>query len=94
MKRCGSNAVGILQSSIVFPNPTQDLLTVQLGEQVSSGRVTLEILDLNGKITQRQNLDAGTTQAEVQVDKLPAGMYYLRIFNEGQAGEMLKFSKQ
>lgn len=94
VKRCGSNVTGTLQSSIIFPNPTQDLLTVQLGEQAIAGKISLEILDLNGKITQRQNLDAGSTQAELDVHALPAGMYYLRVNAEGQAAEMLKFSKQ
>jgi len=30
----------------------------------------------------------------LDIRTLPAGMYYLRVFAEGQAGEMLKFSKQ
>jgi hypothetical protein len=94
VKRCGSNVVGTLESSAIFPNPTQDLLNVQLGDKLGAGKITLEVLDLNGKITRRQNLDAGSTQAELDVRTLPAGMYYLRVFAEGQAGEMLKFSKQ
>ncbi|AEE54657.1 T9SS type A sorting domain-containing protein [Haliscomenobacter hydrossis] len=94
VKRCGSNAVSALQSSAVFPNPTKDLLNVQLGNNLGTGKITLEVLDLNGKITQRQNLDEGSTQAEVEVGTLPSGLYYLRIYTEGQAGEMLKFSKQ
>jgi hypothetical protein len=94
VKRCGSNAVGILQNSTIFPNPTQDLLNVQLGDKLGTGKITLEVLDLNGKITQRQNLEAGSTQAELDIHTLPAGMYYLRVSAEGQVGEMLKFSKQ
>ncbi|MBK9492156.1 MAG: T9SS type A sorting domain-containing protein [Haliscomenobacter sp.] len=94
VKRCGSNVVGALQSSAVFPNPTKDLLNVQLGNNLGTGKITLEVLDLNGKITQRQNLDAGSTQAELDIHTLPAGLYYLRVFAEGQAGEMLKFNKQ
>ncbi|HOY18515.1 MAG TPA: T9SS type A sorting domain-containing protein [Haliscomenobacter sp.] len=94
VKRCGSNVVGALQSSAVFPNPTKDLLNVQLGNNLGTGKITLEVLDLNGKITQRQNLDAGSTQAELDIHTLPAGLYYLRVFAEGQIGEMLKFNKQ
>ena len=94
VKRCGSNVVGALQSSAVFPNPTKDLLNVQLGNNLGTGKITLEVLDLNGKITQRQNLDAGSTQAELDIHTLPAGLYYLRVFADGQAGEILKFNKQ
>ncbi len=94
VKRCGSNVVGTLESSAIFPNPTQDLLNVQLGDKLGTGKITLEVLDLNGKVTQRQNLDAGSTQAELDIHTLPSGMYYLRVSAEGQAGEMLKFSKQ
>ena len=94
VRRCGSHAVGTLQSSAIFPNPAKDLLNIQLGNNLGTGKITLDVLDLNGKITQRQNLEAGSTQAELDVHTLPAGMYYLRVFAEGQAGEMLKFSKQ
>lgn len=94
VRRCGSNVVGTLQSSLIFPNPAQDLLNVQLGTKVGTGKITLEVMDLNGKIIQRNNLDEGSTQAEVEVGTLPAGLYYLRVYTEGQAGEMLKFTKQ
>ena len=59
-----------------------------------NGAVSVEIVDLNGKLMQRHAFESGITQAELDVTNLSAGMYFVRINAEGQAGEMLKFTKQ
>jgi hypothetical protein len=92
IKRCNSVTFGELQGSNVFPNPAQNALNVQLSNK--NGAVSVEIVDLNGKLMQRHAFESGITQAELDVTNLSAGMYFVRINAEGQAGEMLKFTKQ
>jgi hypothetical protein len=92
IKRCNSVTFGELQGANLFPNPAQNALNVQLSNK--NGAVSVEIVDLNGKLMQRHAFESGITQAELDVTNLSAGMYFVRINAEGQATEMLKFTKQ
>ena len=92
IKRCNSVTFDELQGANLFPNPAQNALNVQLSNK--NGAVSVEIVDLNGKLMQRHAFESGITQAELDVTNLSAGMYFVRINAEGQATEMLKFTKQ
>jgi len=94
VKRCNSANFGELQGSNLFPNPAQNALNLQLSNKLGNGAISVEIVDLNGKLMQRHAFESGITQAELDVTNLSAGMYFVRINAEGQAGEILKFTKQ
>lgn len=60
-----------------FPNPATDSFTVSLKQKVSG---TASLLDANGAVVFRQNVDGKTTNVDVSM--LPAGVYRLRIEDE------------
>jgi hypothetical protein len=71
----------------VFPNPTQDFLSIQASSDTAIDK--LEITDLSGKklLQQSQN----TTQVDVQ--NLSKGMYILTVFS-GDKKYQNKFMKK
>jgi uncharacterized repeat protein (TIGR01451 family) len=64
----------------VFPNPTEGSLFVQpLG--LSANDVQVEVTSLTGQLLLQETLPADG--GEIQCDRLPAGMYFLRILEAG-----------
>jgi len=61
----------------VYPNPTSNILNVQVGE--TDGQVF--IVDLSGRIVRQANLNSGKTQIDVR--GLTPGMYVVRGFAAG-----------
>jgi hypothetical protein len=67
----------------VFPNPSADLIAVQLGDLVKED-VTVELLDLTGKVMQKTRINKGSTIAYFDTQALYTGTYFVKISN-GQA---------
>jgi hypothetical protein len=67
----------------VFPNPTAELIAVQLGDLVKED-YTVELLDLTGRLVQKKQINAGSTIAYFDTQALYAGTYFVKISN-GQA---------
>jgi hypothetical protein len=67
----------------VFPNPSADLIAVQLGDLVQED-VTVELLDLTGKVVQKTYINKGSTIAYFDTQALYTGTYFVKISN-GQA---------
>ena len=67
--------------SNVFPNPTNNILNVQLEEFVSNG--TLTLFDMNGKVVLSQSVSG--TSAQINLSALSAGNYVLRLVENGKA---------
>jgi hypothetical protein len=66
------------------PNPvTGNMLKVSLSE-VQSHPISLSIYDLLGREMTRQEIAAGTNEAEISIQDLPEGMYYVRLTSEGK----------
>lgn len=61
----------------VYPNPAADQLHVQV--TVSPGPAVLTLLDPLGRLVRTQELATGVTQAALDVRRLPAGLYLLRL---------------
>jgi hypothetical protein len=94
VKRCGTAQFNELEGANIFPNPATDALNLQLNSRVGTGPLSVDIMDLNGKMIQRQVVEEGVTQTELNISNLSSGMYFVRINGEGRAAEMLKFTKQ
>lgn len=60
-----------------WPNPTRDLLHVQISENGQEPQV-LELFDLRGKFLQRQNVHPGET-VKIDLTAYTAGIYFLRV---------------
>ena len=62
----------------VFPNPSQDLIAIQVNGLVPSDlKVTL--LDANGREIYRTEISKGQTIAYFDIQTLYAGLYYVTI---------------
>jgi hypothetical protein len=60
----------------IFPNPTQDLITVQSREQ---GDYSMEIISLNGKVMTKMEYNERTVQ--VDLSSIPSGIYMIRVIS-------------
>jgi len=83
----------------VYPNPTDKILTVELPKYLvvsnTSGNIpvttiyhqwssaTLQAIDLQGKTVLRQEVANTGIPLQVDVSKLPAGMYQFRLVYKG-----------
>jgi uncharacterized delta-60 repeat protein len=77
---------GQLTTSLsVFPNPTKDLLQVQLPDGMT-GTVGLQVIDLNGRVVRLANLasDGNALNTTIDVSTLVKGVYVLKA----QAGNV------
>ena len=83
-----SSHVGVEDESpltelVLVPNPTNGLSDLRLTAQVA-GEFTLSITDITGKETvesTKVNLKAGPNQVTVDVEELPAGIYFVQLAN-------------
>lgn len=66
----------------VYPNPTNDNLSIQLNEAVSNG--TIAIIDLQGRTVLSRTIN-GTDRAMVDVTTLPSGLYSVVVSENGVA---------
>ncbi len=68
----------------LFPNPTGSTLTLDLSD-LTSGRTTIQILDLTGRLVEQRTLDAANGRHAFDLSDAPAGAYLLRVRNDGRA---------
>jgi hypothetical protein len=76
----GINAFADNQALVVFPNPAQDVLTIQLNNN-SNTEVDIALYDLLGQeiLTQKITFAEGISQRNVMLDKVPNGIYLLKL---------------
>lgn len=74
-----------------FPNPATDVLKVEYAGASKSSKI--EILDLNGRLLQTQDLPQGEGATEFQISDLSQGVYLLRIQQDGKVLTTKKWQK-
>ena len=60
---------------ILYPNPTKDILTVEL-----NNKSTYELYSLNGRLVKKGALEQGTNQ--LALDTVTSGYYLIKITDE------------
>ncbi|GAB5555692.1 MAG: hypothetical protein Sapg2KO_52830 [Saprospiraceae bacterium] len=93
VKNCSERAAGAARTQL-FPNPSTNLVNVNFGSAAFTGDIKVIITDIQGSSTQTLQFDQGTTNAEIEVNTLPQGMYVLRIQYADATEEIIRFSKQ
>ncbi len=63
---------------IVFPNPVQDMLNIQLHQQYD-GHIEIQIIDALGKIRDFRSFDNPDSVIQMPTEQLNSGIYYLQI---------------
>ncbi|MCH2215580.1 MAG: T9SS type A sorting domain-containing protein [Flavobacteriales bacterium] len=67
----------------VYPNPTSDLATISFIAE-SSNRITLSLIDLQGKVLEQRVIagSVGTQNVDIVLSEFPAGLYLIGISSE------------
>jgi aminopeptidase YwaD len=71
------DAQNMLQAANIFPNPADDMVTIQLPG--FSGELTIRVTDLAGKTVYSQVSTITDGQVSLNTENLSAGMYALEI---------------
>lgn len=76
----------LLSGWTVFPNPATDYLVLQAPD-VSPKQVNIRLMDMTGRVVLEQHsVVSGSIRLDVQ--RLPAGVYQLRVLEEGRTGAL------
>lgn len=60
----------------IFPNPvTEGRLTVQSDKPI----ISVQILNITGKLVYAQDFKSGTSMVEIELDKVDKGIYLVRV---------------
>lgn len=68
-------------NALVYPNPTTGPLNVRLTQAIKAN-TSLVITDVAGRTVQQQQVNKGVFSINLEVSKLPAGRYFIRINND------------
>lgn len=85
--------IGIAENSLIqsiFPNPTKNLATVTLAQNVEKGNI--QILDLSGKILHVATIE-NTNSFTISLEDYPSGMYIIKV-NSGNSVHFQKLVKE
>ena len=81
-----TSTAGMEESEIsanVFPNPSNDLLIIQLNG-LNKSDVQIELVDLNGRVVSKQTILQGSTIGYIDVSTIYEGNYLIRITSVNQ----------
>lgn len=65
----------------LYPNPATEYITL---EGLSSSHAELRILDVTGSVLKVERLSGASSSYQVNINRLPQGMYHLQIIESGQ----------
>ncbi|RYD89145.1 MAG: T9SS type A sorting domain-containing protein [Sphingobacteriales bacterium] len=89
----GSNAIGYpdeVNSIKIYPNPTQDITWITALS--SDLPFTGQLFETSGKVVRAWNITSDKTS--IDLEKVPAGIYFLRFIKEGRIVKTFKLLKQ
>ena len=67
----------------IFPNPSDGIFTIEINK-TENNKVSVEILDITGKLVYRNDFPVmGTLKETIDLQNLNKGMYFLRV-KEGE----------
>ena len=91
---CGDDEQGSVLVA-AYPNPTADVIYLQLGREVPAGELTLSITDVLGRtvgLAEAEPVGSLGDRLRVRTGSLPVGVYYLSVSARGWR-ESIKFVK-
>jgi len=68
----------VLVNIKVYPNPASDVVNIQFETAVDE-QIVLTVLDSSGKLVKRDLIEVSLTEKQINMQDLPAGIYYLRL---------------
>ena len=65
----------------IYPNPTSEMINIQF--QTSPDKeILVYLLDASGKLVKTDKIDVATLNKTINMQDLPAGMYYIRLIKD------------
>ena len=64
---------------IAYPNPTRDIINIQLDDNESYSKVQVKVIDLTGDILLEKEMEYSMDKAQLDISILQAGIYILQI---------------
>ncbi len=94
LKTTGTNEVEVLRDLKLYPNPVKTAATLEFNT-TASGTYLLQIFSLEGRLiqSQRESVQTGKNNIQLNISNLPVGMYLLRLQTAGHT-QSVKFIKQ
>ncbi len=77
-------------SLIAYPNPTQELLNLRVGNY-SQEKLAYKLIDLEGKVISEATIHSETTAIDMK--QLPVATYFVEVHNEGKKVQTFKIIK-
>ena len=77
----------------LYPNPTPGSFTLELPHHATPG-TTFRIIGLTGQVLMEQRATAGVTEQIINTENLPAGFYFIQVWNQGSIAGVVKFVRQ
>ena len=77
---------------LVYPNPVENSTRIVL-DQSPTSPVNVDVIDMNGQIVRNYTYAAGTYNIDVDMSRLPAGLYSVRVSGDSIADHNLKVVK-
>jgi hypothetical protein len=75
----------------IFPNPTSETINIEF-ETVPSDEISVYLLDAQGKLVKTDQIEAAVSVKRINMQDLPAGIYYLRL-TKGKLSNVYKVVK-
>jgi len=75
-----------------YPNPTTDIVSIQLGSILQPGNWQYMLYDLNGKMILREKFQSNA--ANVSLASFPDATYFLKVNKAGQESKIFKIVKR
>ena len=77
---------------LVYPNPVENSTRIVL-DQSPTSPVNVDVIDMNGQVVRNYSYAAGTYNIDVDMSRLPAGLYSVRVSGDSIADHNLKVVK-
>ena len=80
-----------LTKAFVYPVPAKNTITVNFGEIVSKGEITIFSPDL--RTVKQERINALSAKKEINIGNLRPGVYFIR-YASGNTDEIMRFGKE
>lgn len=90
----GSHAMNPVHRSVAFPNPTNDLLTIELAEPIQRVNVQLKVYNINGELVNEKIVQTGQQVIRIDLQSRSAGTYFYQLLSDEELIDSGKVVKQ
>ncbi len=80
-------------TAYIYPNPAVSSIRVVLNS-APRGAISLEVVDLNGRLMNSRLYAPGTPEYDLDVSTLPVGLYAVRVLQDGALTDQIKLVRR